>query len=297
MSSNLDNLITEANGIIAIYTPLNGRLWSLFSGGKDSVVTAHITSQLPQFDGVIHINTKTGPMADDHNEMCEAIAHVNGWQMITKHPALLYDQLVIRYGFPGPSRHAQMFAILKEKPLRQAKKEAHKRSGTKRIAFTSGIRRAESQRRANAPEATKKDGTYWVNPLINWSKNDVLEYINRHGLAYIADQDCQCGAFAHPGEREQVIRAHSGQAAWLQYLERMVQATHDYQSQALGKSNIQAHMCRWGHGVGSSQDQPTDDDGVGLCSTCDGRLAADGSGNVGIDPDAEMVAAKQHKTA
>lgn len=261
---DLTSKINEAKGILSLYA--GGRsdtVWALYSGGKDSVTAAHIASTMSNFGGVIHIRTTTGPLADEESDRAVALAKSYGWPIIEKSPALKYPQLVIEYGFPGPPAHTFMFRLLKERPINEAKKAAKKRGGN--IAFATGIRRFESVRRSGMPEANKIKSTWWISPLINWRTEDVLQYIADNGLEYLNTRECLCGAFAKPGEREEVRGFHSGQAAYWDYLEKVAQMTHEYDP-----SKFQSQMCKWGHGQGNSTDTPLDESNgeALLCSTC-----------------------------
>lgn len=179
--------------------------------------------------------------------------------------------------------------MLKERPLREIRKAIGRK-----FALVTGIRRAESKRRSKAPIRQKKDGMHWINPIISWEVQDVWEYIHAHELTVIGTQDCQCGAFAHPGERLEVISSSSEQAIWLRKLEEMVTMAQLMQlwEVEIGVRDpntvIAEHRCVWGHGNGTSDDTPLEGDALALCSTCEGML--DQYGNAGVDPDAELVA-------
>ena len=300
---NLEELIDEAKGIISMHQPYNGTVWSLFSGGKDSLVATHIASQMTGFAGVVHIRTLTGPISVEHSESAEARAQELGWRVLSFEPTQTYSMMVKEWGFPGPPAHSWMYRHLKERQIAKAVR-AIKRE-TKKFAFVTGKRRFESQRRMRTTkEANKVSGRWWINPLANWKTEHVLAYMDNYDLSanLSKSQECLCGAFAHPGERDEIMAQSEGHKAWILGLEKIVVASREQQvlEYELGmrdkKDVIDKSRCRRGHGIGSSSEQPTDDDGNTICSTCDGRLAADGSGNVGIDPDAEMIAIRQHKT-
>lgn len=287
------SLIDVAHGLMSMYA-WKRNVQVLFSGGKDSVVTAHLAAQNPYFQGVIHVHTNTGPKSVEQSRKTVEIAKSFGWKVIEAAPFTTYEMLVVEHGFPGPPSHRYMYQYLKERPLRQARKKA-KIVSKYPLLFVAGIRRAESQRRANAPEFNRVGGVDWLSPLINWKQADVLEYIERHNLPYNADQDCLCGAFAHPNEREETIEHHSGQAAYWANLEKVVHLSRERQLMEVDLGTrkaskvIKEHQCRWGHGIGTSIDIPTDG-AYSLCNDCQGQLDIDG--NVGIDPDKMLISSR-----
>lgn len=293
MDKLLESKIEESHGILSMCSTHN--LWALYSGGKDSIVAAHIVSQwLPDsFQGVIHVRTETGPKSVEQSNLAIDNAKALGWQVIEVSPNITYEMLVVKYGFPGPPSHRYMYQYLKERPLNQAKKIARKKGKSSKLSFVTGIRHAESQRRANAPEFSMKAGVRWISPLINWTQQDVLDYIETHNLNYEASQDCLCGAFAHFGEREEIREHHSGQAAYWDYLERMVSLSQQRQrlEADLGTFNpekvILSTHCKWGHGLGSSSEMPYESDVISICNDCHGQL--DENGNMGIDPDRMLL--------
>lgn len=48
-------------------------LWGMFSGGHDSLVSSHIVSAIPQFQGILHIDTGVGIPDTQHYvvEVCD----------------------------------------------------------------------------------------------------------------------------------------------------------------------------------------------------------------------------------
>lgn len=296
---SLSERIKEAQNIIAMTFGYRSA-WGLFSGGQDSIVAAHLASQRAEFEGVIHIRTKTGPLSDIASDYALAVARRFGWQVIEKSPFTTFPMLVTEYGFPGPQQHSTMYQMLKERPIDEAKKEARKRSKRSKLVFVTGIRRAESQRRATFPEVQKQKGVYWVCPLINWSNEDVREYMQAHNLhAEKHSRECLCGAFAKPGERNVLASEHPDQGSYWNYLEQIValnRQRHLMEAELGIRSNdkvIPEHYCIWGHGLRSGELkrlalQKTQ---ITICNDCEGQLNTEG--NVGIDPDEMLMALRK----
>lgn len=120
-----------------------------------------------------------------------------------------YEQIVGKYGFPGPAAHGIMYIRLKERPLRLAIREAktgHKR--TARVVLISGARSEESLRRMGHVDPVARDGAkVWVNIVHDWTKLDCNRYLAANGIerSPVADLieksgECLCGAYAKPGE-------------------------------------------------------------------------------------------------
>lgn len=198
-------------------------LWALYSGGHDSLVSTHIASKHPLFRGVIHVNTKTSPLAQKVTEYARATAKANGWEFIEVSPFTTYAQLITKNGFPSPDVHNYIYQYLKGRPIKQAvqrakakliheltdgksgeikfdvsgesagnltfikptmpRKELNAIKRTAVIGLVSGMRHAESKRRSKLPASGKQDGNIWINPIIEWSKERCSEYINTNKLS------------------------------------------------------------------------------------------------------------------
>lgn len=200
-------LVRSAHAVIdrAISEYKLAGVWALFSGGHDSLVTTHVASQHPAFQGVIHIDTCTGILETEQfvRETCARY----GWRLIVKQPVTHYEQLIVRYGFPGPAQHSMMYRYLKERPLYQARKDATALSSG-RIGYVTGVRSLESARRMGYVETIRKDKAgIWVAAVHNWSALDLQVYMRLNALPRNqVKQDthmsgeCLCSAFAKRDE-------------------------------------------------------------------------------------------------
>ena len=215
-------------------------LFGLMSGGHDSLCATHLASQHPLFGGVVHINTGIG--IEQTREFVRDVCKDRKWTLYEYHPPVPYDKIVKEHGFPGPTMHHVMYNRLKERGLRQLTRE-HKKEFKDRILLASGVRSLESMRRMGTTEPINKDGArVWVAPIHNWSNHDKNWYMTHHKLPrnQVVDLlhmsgECLCGAYARPGEREELRMWYPNVVEEIEALEREVEQIPKLR----GK-------CRWG---------------------------------------------------
>lgn len=183
-------------------------IYAGFSGGNGSRPATHwAMNNIPGCE-VMHLNTGIGIEAGRQyvRETCKAY----GWPLHEIRTRESYDDLVRKYGFPGPDGHALMYQRLKERAvwdlMRQAKR-GHKRSD--KVLFVTGIRYADSIVRTGyaGREVNKIRGQVWANPLYWWTNEEMRAYDAASGMPRNATADalgmsgeCGCGAFAQRGE-------------------------------------------------------------------------------------------------
>lgn len=208
---NPTEIIDEA---IKIYSPTH--IFAMFSGGHDSYCATHIISQHPRFDAVVHINTGIG--IKETRQFIRDRCKYHDWRLL-EYKAIenltakgipdpqIYQEIVLKYGFPGPGQHNRMYARLKERCIRMLIRE-HKVKYSDKILLITGARKQESKRRMGHTTAIQKDGArIWVAPIVNWLKKDCLQYLDDNELPHnpVVDilhmsGECLCGAFAEKGE-------------------------------------------------------------------------------------------------
>lgn len=229
------------------------RIYALFSGGHDSLVATHLTSQHPDFSGVIHLDTGIG-IPETQEYVKETCARFNLHLTIAK--ALeceradgtpdpqIYEEWVKAYGFPGPAQHSAMYRRLKERPLETALRKIKKtipdwNSRADQIILTTGIRLEESQRRANNPryqaDTYASGAQLWVCPIRDWTKDLCEEYMKWQSLPRNPVKDnlcmsgeCLCGSFAKANELAQIDFFYPEVGDRIHKLEKEVQSTHPW---------------------------------------------------------------------
>jgi 3'-phosphoadenosine 5'-phosphosulfate sulfotransferase (PAPS reductase)/FAD synthetase len=243
----------------------------LFSGGNDSTTLAHLFRQ--DVDYAAHANTGIG--IEETRVFVRSTCEEWGLQLIERkapREADSYRAHVLAYGFPGPAMHWKMFTRLKERALEQIQRELVTNPRKERVVFIAGRRRDESARRTNVPLSERKGSRVYVSPLINWTKSDLNTYRLIEGdvpanavsdLIHMSGE-CLCGAFASPGEREEVGYWFPEVIAEIAELERQI----------ADRADISDHRKTWGWGADPAKKAL---DGVAsksgaLCSSCDDRF-------------------------
>lgn len=185
-----------------------------FSGGFDSLVTAHWAMNNVSDCKVFHANTGIGieKTRDFVRETCSK----NNWPLVEikakEDCGQDYDEMVVERGFPGPAHHYKMFQRLKERPARKLLKD-NKTSRNGNVMLLTGIRKDESARRAGYKYSVLDfaGNLLWVNPFYYKSRQWFAEYVKNNGLTENPvskilgmSGECLCGAYAHRGELELV---------------------------------------------------------------------------------------------
>lgn len=230
--------------------------WCLFSGGNDSTVLAHrcrehydglawidtgtavpgVAEFVCQYAGWIGKPLRVLHAGDAFREM--VIGDLVWWARfiaaLDRELELSIEEFIARdtrrygrasggelgrrpYGFPGPGAHGRAYNRLKERQimtLLRESKQGHPRSS--RVLFLSGIRRAESRRRAKREAINRlaRTSAVFVNPLIDWTGEQMRRYRAEHQIpespaAALLHRsgECNCGAFAKAEEERAMLKA------------------------------------------------------------------------------------------
>lgn len=191
----------------------------MFSGGNDSLAVAHRCRE--HYDMLVWVDT--GTAVPGVREFVEEMAvWLKKPLRIYAPPAGQYERIVLGgvkpsgvtckpNGFPGPAMHPRCYRDLKERAIEAMRRDLKGGDRKARVLALSGIRRAESKRRAFRRDVTKNGALIWCNPIIDWTSRDLLAYRREHDLpqsdvaALIhRSGECNCGAFARRGEREEL---------------------------------------------------------------------------------------------
>lgn len=234
----------------------------LFSGGNDSTILVHMMSD--RASHAIHANTTIGIEAT--RQFVRETCHAMNLPLIEKIAPESYRDLVIDQGFPGPPMHGKMYQRLKERCLEAARRELISDGRKQRLVFIAGRRRQESSRRKAIPLHERKDSMIWASPLAMWTKPDMNTYrlmhretatpvpVNEVSDLIHMSGECLCGAFAKPGELEEIRLWYPDVAAEIDQLQRDVRAAGHV-----------APFDRWGHGEGKPSESGP------MCSSCEGQ--------------------------
>lgn len=216
--SKIATAVYRIRAVVQKYHPI--KTIGLFSGGHDSVSACYVLSQAATMWGgdfeIVHVNTGFGVEAT--REYVRSVCKEHGWPLRemkasenrkadgTPDPQI-YEDIVKKYGFPGPGWHGRMYQRLKERALRMVERHhgatcrgKHK----KRVLYVNGCRSQESKRRmANTQELQIDGRRIWCAPIHDWSKLETslcLEYahIPRNPVVDLIHMsgECLCGAMA-----------------------------------------------------------------------------------------------------
>jgi 3'-phosphoadenosine 5'-phosphosulfate sulfotransferase (PAPS reductase)/FAD synthetase len=244
---------------------------ALFSGGKDSTLLLHLMRG--RVDLALHADTTIG--ANQTRQFVDDTAKAFGIELRVQRPPMTYAEHVLEHGFPGPAQHYRMYQRLKERALRTLRAELVTNGYRQRVLFVAGRRRAESARRSNVVEHERVDSVIWASPLANWTAEDMTEYrewaaaggdpvpVNPLAAAAGMSMECCCGAFAEPGEFDDISRLAPDVATQITALEDQLRftplmLTHPYR-------------CQWGWGAYRAEPDSQPPKTGALCSSCDAR--------------------------
>jgi len=293
-AARLSRLITEAHDMLdraireQITEHRDGRGRSrqhaatviLFSGGNDSTVLAHLMRH--RATHAAHANTGIG--IEQTREFVRRTCADWGLPLLERHPPAgsRYEDLITEtdpetgevQGFPGPARHWKMYQRLKLRAIEQVQAELINNPWRQRIVLLAGRRLTESPRRTqrDIPEIERRKSAVWVSPLRNWTALDLNTYrfMNRDcprnevsDLIHMSGE-CLCGAFAKPGELDEIGDWFPDVASHIRGLEQTVRA-----------AGAPEERCRWGWGA--YRDRKTAErppKSGAMCSSCEQRWTA-----------------------
>lgn len=210
-----------------------------FSGGDDSLVTAHWCMNNVPGCRIFHANTGIG--IERTREFVRGTCAKYGWPLVEirakEDCGQDYDAMVLEHGFPGPSMHSIMYRRLKERCVQKLLRD-HKTQRHDNIVLFAGIRKDESERRSGYAYTVMSwhGNTLWASALYYKPKSWFRDYIARHGLARnpVAvtlgmSGECLCGAYAHAGELALIKTVCPATHARIRALEEKARAAgHDW---------------------------------------------------------------------
>ena len=251
----------EEHEIIGVY--------SLFSGGHDSLTVTHLTSHHSAFSGVIHIDTGTG--LPETKKFVRETCREHEWPLIIHRPHMPYESFIVKRGFPGPAGHGWMYDRLKDRALRIATRDIRLAADAARkskVMLISGVRKQESDRRAAIQDDMHEEGIrLWMPLIAQWTATDCSNYMKDNGLKRSPVKDtlhmsgeCFCGAYKKPHEFNEVEYWYPDQAERIRKWEELVQCAYKNQlwEQECGlreEMTIEEWTTQWGTSRDYSNEQ------------------------------------------
>jgi phosphoadenosine phosphosulfate reductase len=237
-----------------IYYP---KCFALVSGGKDSLSTAQVLHEAGKLEACVAL--KTNLSTPDWEAFVVKTCQERGWRLEIYETGASYDDLVLKYGFPGPSKHKWFMDYLKGRCIRKFRK-AHPDG-----ILASGVRSGESARRLiNTTPVGMWEGTPILAPIYHWTTDETWAFFRDRGFerapAYSTLQisgDCLCGAFAREDEFAALKFHYPEIAARFEALSEQIKTKFP-------------KRCRWGWGHGKAVVKPKNVSS--LCVECGDTL-------------------------
>jgi 3'-phosphoadenosine 5'-phosphosulfate sulfotransferase (PAPS reductase)/FAD synthetase len=238
------------------------KCYALVSGGKDSLSAAQVLHEAGKLEACVAL--ETGVSTPDWKDFVVKTCAERGWPLEFYPTGESYDELVLEYGFPGPSKHKKFMDRLKGRGIAKFKK-AHPKG-----ILASGTRAKESVRRgANSSPVGMWERVPIVAPIYDWTTDETWAFFRDRGFerapGYSTLQisgDCLCGAFAREGECD-AVKFH--------YPE--VGARFDALSAQM-RGRIPKERCEWGWGWKKPLKEKQRDENL-VCSECGPRSLFD----------------------
>ena len=224
-------------------------LYVLFSGGKDSVCTAHyIATNFPDnFKGVVFTNT--GISSNITRKFVLNYTKEMNWPLFMTWAHVPYYDIVMEHGFPGPGSHRIIMGKLKAQSgywfLRDIKNHS---------AFISGVRKKESWARNKKRFYTKKPidinaGLTFCKPFLYKNGSQLMEYFIENGLKkspayewFDKSGECWCGCFYNDWELKMIETYDPFLYDTIQWMEAQLQKHGTKEAKKFPK---------WGRSVGA----------------------------------------------
>lgn len=212
----------------------------LFSGGHDSLCSTHFAASYLRLKdipfSVYHGDTTIA--IPETRQYVQDVCKMYGWDLIVGIPPETerYEEIVKRYGFPGPGLgpHQFMYRRLKERALRSTVTHVIKSKPNARenVLLISGIRKFESRIRMGYTHVIRKeDSRIWCNPIFFWTKKTCEEYMKGNDLPRNSVKDtigisgeCLCGCFADKGEFDRIAQHYPHVAEYIDRLHEIAKA-------------------------------------------------------------------------
>lgn len=189
----LNNATAQAYDILnrALYQYKPSTIVLMTSWGHDSQVSTDIAYKWARYyahsTNVVVVTLDTGVCADDYTAWCKQQAQGRYSPFVVwANPDVgfqWYADNATGYGFGYTKAFHSMFyyRMLKERTIAKILRH-YKKHRYDRIMFVSGVYRAESIDRMNAPEVERHGAAVWVSPVVHWQKPQLEYYRQLHNL-------------------------------------------------------------------------------------------------------------------
>ena len=171
--ARLSGLVAEAKDVLQDLKDRSGKNIIAFSGGKDSVVAAHLASSMGMKDAVSEMSfqfkTATEDVKTIANHLGLNVEYRTGLSMdwLKRNPKYIYAESKLQ---------AQIYSMRQQRTVKNYAKE----SGCTGIVF--GRRTEENS--VNSELYALKSGVWQCHPLRNWKTTDIWAYIHSNHLPY-----------------------------------------------------------------------------------------------------------------
>src|SRR5271157_121692 len=97
------------------------RCFALVSGGKDSLSVAQVLDEAGKLEACVAL--ETGVSTPDWKQFLIQTCADRGWPLEFYDTDVSYDDIVLKYGFPGPSKHGRFMQYLKGRCIRKFRRQ------------------------------------------------------------------------------------------------------------------------------------------------------------------------------
>ena len=182
----------------------------MYSGGNDSTTFIHMLRH--RLTHAAHVNTGIGVRETREfvRDTCRGM-HLPLIE-VTPSKGREYQDLVAKWGFPGPNGHGIMYNRLKDRGFGKIRAQFVENPREQRVVFAAGMRCFESARRMrNTTETSRTGSIQWCSPIAYWTNDHMSEYRETYDVPRneVSDHlhmsgECLCGAYAKVGELGQL---------------------------------------------------------------------------------------------
>jgi 3'-phosphoadenosine 5'-phosphosulfate sulfotransferase (PAPS reductase)/FAD synthetase len=202
----LTKLVEETINEIRRVCAGTDRVYVMFSGGRDSLVTLDLTLRALGLDVVEALFIDTGVATPGLKEYVIETCRGYNVKLNIVGPDYDFFDLVLKKGFPM-MKYRWCKEYLKIRPLKRFVEKARREHGD--VMLVTGVRRDESWVKARAEKIYHHPvlGVKVYAPIFEWKKGHVMEYIRTYRLrenplywVYGKAYDCWCTVYKSPAD-------------------------------------------------------------------------------------------------